>query len=108
MKIWEIAIKQPVFMTMVLLAGVVMGLVSYNHAPVNLPPDISFPVVVVNTPYPGANPDAVEETITNVLEEELSALSGLDNITSSTFEGLSSICDPAEQVRRYLRGRAVS
>ncbi|MBV7339007.1 efflux RND transporter permease subunit [Chloroflexi bacterium TSY] len=91
MKIWEIAIKQPVFMTMVLLAGVVMGVVSYFRIPVDLFPDITFPVMVVNTPYPGANPDEVEDTITKVLEEELSSLSGLDSITSSTFEGLSSI-----------------
>ena len=91
MKIWEIAIKQPVFMTMVLIAGIVMGLVSYTRMPVDLFPDISFPVIVVNTSYPGANPDEIETTITNVLEEELSSLSGLDSITSSTFEGLSSI-----------------
>lgn len=91
MKIWEVAIKQPVFMTMVLLAGVVMGVVSYFRIPVDLFPDITFPVMVVNTPYPGANPDEVEDTITKVLEEELSSLSGLDSITSSTFEGLSSI-----------------
>ncbi|MEM7133519.1 MAG: efflux RND transporter permease subunit [Chloroflexota bacterium] len=91
MKIWEIAIKQPVFMTMVLLAGVVLGLYSYFRIPVDLFPDISFPVIVVNTPYPGANPDEVEETITQVLEEELSSLSGLDDITSTTLEGLSSI-----------------
>ncbi len=91
MKIWEIAIKQPVFMTMVLLAGVVMGTVSYFRIPVDLFPDITFPVIVVNTPYPGANPGEVEDTITQVLEEELSSLSGLDGITSSTYEGLSSI-----------------
>lgn len=91
MKIWEIAIKQPVFMTMILLAGVVMGTVSYFRIPVDLFPDITFPVIVVNTPYPGANPEEVEDTITSVLEEEFSALSGLDSITSSTFEGLSNI-----------------
>lgn len=91
MKIWDIAIKQPVFMTMVLLAGIVMGLVSYTRIPVDLFPDISVPVIVVNTPYPGANPDEVEETITKVLEEEFSSLSGLDSITSNTLEGLSSI-----------------
>lgn len=91
MRIWDVAIKQPVFMTMILLAGLVMGLVSYTRIPVDLFPDISIPVIVVTTAYPGANPQEVEDTVTEVLEEELSALAGLESITSSTFEGLSQI-----------------
>lgn len=91
MRIWDIAIKQPVFMTMILLAGLVMGLFSYSRIPVDLFPDITIPVIVVTTGYPGANPQEVEDTVTDVLEEEFSALAGLESVTSSTFEGLSQI-----------------
>lgn len=91
MKLWNIAIKQPVFMTMILLAGVVMGIYSFISMPVNLFPDVEFPVVVVNTVYPGASPQEVEEQITSKLEDELSTTSGLDTIDSTSAEGVSTI-----------------
>jgi len=91
MKIWNLAIKQPVLMTMILLAGIVMGAFSYNRMPVNLFPDIEFPVLVVNTIYPGASPDEIEEQVTSVMEDQLSTISGLDSLQSTSSEGVSTI-----------------
>ena len=91
MKIWDVAIRRPVFMTMVLAAGVVLGLVSYFRMPVNLFPDIEFPVIVVTTIYPGASPDEVEEQITSLLEEELGGLAGLDGLSSQSGDGVSTV-----------------
>ncbi len=91
MKIWNLAIKQPVLMTMILLAGIVMGVFSYTRMPVNLFPDVEFPVLVVNTIYPGASPDEIEEQVTSILEAELSTISGLDTIQSTSSEGVSLI-----------------
>lgn len=91
MKIWNLAIKQPIFMTMILTAGIVMGILAYTRMPVNLFPDVEFPVVVVRTVYPGASPEEVEEQVTARLEDELSTSSGLESIQSTSSEGFSLI-----------------
>ncbi|MCC6458564.1 MAG: efflux RND transporter permease subunit [Caldilineaceae bacterium] len=91
MKIWNLSIKQPVFMTMILTAGIVLGLLAYTRMPVNLFPDVEFPVIVVNTVYPGASPEEVEEQITARLEDELSTTSGLESIQSTSAEAVSTI-----------------
>lgn len=91
MKLWDFAIRQPVAMTMILVAGIVLGALSFRSIPVNLFPDVEFPVIVVSTVYPGASPAEVEDTVTSVMEEEFSSLQGIDEVNSSTFEGLSNI-----------------
>src|SRR4051794_16044786 len=91
MKIWNLAIKQPVLMMMILLAGIVMGVLAYTRMPVNLYPDVDIPVVVVNTVYPGASPAEVKDQVTKPLEDELSTISGLDTIQSTSSEGVSTI-----------------
>lgn len=91
MKLWDISIKQPVFMTMVLIAGIVMGIFSYFRMPVDVYPNVEFPIVVVTTVYPGAGPSEVEDQVTKKLEEELGAISGIDTVQSTSSEGLSMI-----------------
>ena len=91
MKIWNLAIKQPIFMTMILTAGIVLGLLSYTRLPVNLFPDVEFPVLVVSTVYPGASPEEIEDQVTSKLEDELSTSSGLESIQSTSSEGVSVI-----------------
>ena len=91
MKIWDVAIRRPVFMTMVLTAGVVLGIVSYFRMPVDLLPNVEFPVIVVTTVYPGASPAEVEKEITSVMEEQLGGLAGLDDLSSQSSEGVSTV-----------------
>jgi hydrophobic/amphiphilic exporter-1 (mainly G- bacteria), HAE1 family len=91
MKIWDIAIRQPVFMTMVLVAGIVMGIFSYFRMPVDVFPNVEFPVVAVITVYPGASPTEVESQVTTRLEEELSTINGIDAVQSTSSEGVSTI-----------------
>jgi len=91
MKIWDVSIRQPVFMTMILAAGVVLGVASYFRMPVDIFPDVEYPVIVVTTIYPGAGPEEVEDLVTTTLEEKLSAIGGLDTITSQSSEGVSTV-----------------
>ncbi|NJN84057.1 MAG: efflux RND transporter permease subunit [Caldilineaceae bacterium] len=91
MKIWDLSIRQPVFMTMILLAGVILGLLSYFTMPVNLFPEVEFPVIVAVTVYPGASPEEVEDQVTTVLEEDLSAIGGIESLTSRSSEGVSTV-----------------
>lgn len=89
MKIWDLSIRQPVFMTMILLSMIVLGTVSYFRLPVDLLPDIKVPIIAVSTIYPGAGPDEVAEQVTKPLEDALNALPGVDGITSTSAEGSS-------------------
>lgn len=91
MKIWDFAIRQPVAMTMILVMGIVLGTVTFRTIPVDLFPDVEFPVLVVSTVYPGASPEEVENTITSLLEDEFSSLAGIDQINSQSFESLSNV-----------------
>jgi HAE1 family hydrophobic/amphiphilic exporter-1 len=91
MKVWDLSIRQPVFMTMVLVAGIVMGVFSYFRMPVDNYPNVEFPVVVVSTIYPGASPSEVEDQITERLEEEFSTIPGIDTIQSTSSENVSIV-----------------
>ncbi len=87
----NISIKRPVFITMVILALVVLGGLSYARMGVDLLPDISVPVVAVQTVYPGASPDEVETSVSVPIEESLGSLSGVDTVSSTSSEGLSLV-----------------
>ena len=109
MKLWDISIRQPVFMTMILVAGIVMGIFSYFRMPVDIFPNVEFPIVVVNTIYPGASPDEMEEQITSVLEEELSTIGGIEQVSSTSAESVSTIVlqfdlnESADKVNQEVR-----
>lgn len=87
----DIAIRRPVFTTMVMVALMVLGVVSFLRLGVDLFPDVSFPIVTVNLPYPGAGPEEVEELVTRPVEEAVSSLAGIDEVRSFSREGLSTV-----------------
>ena len=91
MKIADISIKQPVFITMVIGMIVVLGLVSYTRLGVDLMPDITLPIIAVTTVYPGVGPEEVEQQVTKPIEDVLSSINGLDKLSSTSSEGVSVI-----------------
>jgi multidrug efflux pump subunit AcrB len=77
---------------MVLLAIItLMGALAYQSTPKESFPELAIPIIAVNTIYPGVSPADVESQITRVLEDELSTISDLDELTSTSIEGYSSI-----------------
>ncbi|MCH9650532.1 MAG: efflux RND transporter permease subunit [Deltaproteobacteria bacterium] len=70
---------------------VFIGLRAYLTLPRESSPDISIPVVLVITPYPGASPEDVESQVTRPLERELQGLQGLKRLTSTSAEGSSTV-----------------
>ncbi len=79
-------------LTYILLAAVVLfGSFSLSQLPRESAPEVDIPVVVVATPYPGASAGNVEELITRPLETELSGVSDLEELTSTSQEGSSSV-----------------
>lgn len=91
MNIPKISITQPVLITMVVIAAVVVGALAFTSLPVDLLPNISFPVVAISTVYPGAGASDVERSITKPIEEAVSSLNGVDTVTSTSQENLSLV-----------------
>ena len=87
----ELSIKRPVFATVLSLVLVLVGLVSYERLSVREYPAIDSPVVTVQTNYPGASAAIVETQVTQVLEDSLSGIEGIDFITSISRQESSQI-----------------
>ena len=87
----RISIGNPVLATMMMVAFVVLGLFSYQRLRVDQFPDVTFPVVVVQTEYPGAAPETVETDITRKVEEAVNTINGINSLTSRSYEGQSIV-----------------
>jgi len=87
----RISIHKPVLMTMVIMTFVVLGVFAYLQIPVDLTPDVDFPVVTVSTLYPGAGPEEIETLITEPIEEEVSSIAGVKDVRSISREGISVV-----------------
>jgi len=87
----DISVKRPVFATVISLLLVSLGVLSFLELPVREYPDISPAVVSVRTDYPGASAAVVETRITQVMESEISGISGVKSISSSSVDGQSRI-----------------
>lgn len=73
------------------LTFIVFGLMSYNTMPINLFPNVDFPIVTVQTSYNGADPSTVETKVTDKIEEAVSGVDGIDKLMSTSYEGLSVV-----------------
>ena len=89
MPLAKLAIKQPIFVTMILLAIVLVGVISYLNMGVELYPDTSNPSVSVSVSFPGASPTDVQTLVTQPLERALSTINGVDSISSTSSQGSS-------------------
>ena len=91
MRLPEIAIKRPVFMTMVGLALIVFGVVAFPKLALDLFPKVDFPVVNITTKLVGASPEIMEVDVTDVLEEAVNTIGGVKSITSRSMEEYSIV-----------------
>ncbi|HEY0192640.1 MAG TPA: efflux RND transporter permease subunit, partial [Kofleriaceae bacterium] len=87
----NIAVRRPVFATVLILVLLVVGWVGYRSLGVDKFPKVDFPAITIITPYPGASPGAVETDVTQKVEEAVNTVSGLDTITSTSTEGVSLV-----------------
>ena len=91
MLISDISVKRPVVAIVLSLLLCVFGAVSFSKLAVREMPDVENPVVTVMTTYDGASATIMESQITTALEDELTGISGIDEITSVTRNGMSRI-----------------
>ena len=87
----RVSIANPVFATMMMAALLVLGLFSAQRLSVEQFPDVAFPVVVIQTDYPGAAPENVEEEVTRPIEEAVNTISGINVLSSRSYESQSVV-----------------
>src|SRR2546430_11229724 len=87
----DLCISRPVFATMINLFFVVLGWFSFRSIGVDQFPNVEPPIVTVTTTLRGASPEEMETSVTKPLEEIINTVQGIDELSSTTIEGVSRI-----------------
>ncbi len=85
----DTSIKRPVFATMLVMALVVFGVVSYPTIGVDLFPRVDLPIVNIKTTLRGASPEIMDVDVTDKVEEAVNTINGVKTISSTSAEGVS-------------------
>ncbi len=91
MTISDVCIKRPVFTWVLVALPVVLGVVAYGNLGVDLFPNVDFPVCTVTTSLSGASVEEMETTVTKPIEDIINTVSGIDELRSTTQEGISVV-----------------
>ena len=87
----DVSIKRPVFAAVISLMLVTIGLIAFTRLPLRELPNIDPPVVSIDVSYPGAAAGVVETRVTQVLEDAVAGIEGVDLVTSSSRNGRASV-----------------
>ena len=87
----KISVKRPFLVFVGVIMVIVLGVVAFTKMKTDLLPSINMPYIEVITTYPGAAPEKVESDVTNVLENSLGTVTGVENVISSSAENYSLI-----------------
>ena len=85
----KFSVKKPFTILVAVIMVLLLGFVSITSLQTNLLPDISTPYLMVVTVYPGASPERVESEVSDVMENALGTVSGVENITATSAENYS-------------------
>ncbi|MCB1644658.1 MAG: efflux RND transporter permease subunit [Pseudomonadales bacterium] len=91
MVISDISVKRPVFATVISLMICAFGILTFRDLPLREYPDTSPPRVSVSTSYPGASAQIIETKITQLIEDQISGIEGVESISSSSRDGASRV-----------------
>ncbi|RII26330.1 MAG: acriflavine resistance protein B [Geobacter sp.] len=91
MNIADLFIRRPIMTSLIMIAILIFGVVSYRGLPVNDLPNVDFPTIQVNASLPGANPDTMASAVATPLENQLSTIAGVDSMTSTNGIGTTRI-----------------
>ncbi|MCE1226487.1 MAG: efflux RND transporter permease subunit [Geobacteraceae bacterium] len=84
-------IRRPIMTSLVMIAILIFGVVSYRQLPVNDLPNVDFPTIQINASLSGANPDTMASAVATPLENQLSTIAGVDSMTSTSGVGQTRI-----------------
>src|SRR3954470_3529985 len=91
MTISELCVRRPVFTTMLIALPVVLGALAYAKMGVDLFPNVDLPIVTVTTTRSGTSVEEMETGVTKMIEEAVNTISGIDELRSTTKEGISAV-----------------
>jgi hydrophobic/amphiphilic exporter-1 (mainly G- bacteria), HAE1 family len=84
-------IRRPVMTTLISLAIIIFGLFAYRTLPVSDLPNVDYPTILVTANLPGASPETMASSIATPLERQFSTIAGLDQMTSTSIQGITNI-----------------
>lgn len=84
-------IKRPISIIMATLAILAFGVVACLNMPVNIVPEMALPMLGVTVVYPGANAETVAEDVTDILEDNLKTVNGVESITTYSMDNVSTV-----------------
>lgn len=87
----DTSIKRPVFTVMIISAIIIFGWISLNKIGVDLFPRVEFPVISIISTLPGADPETLETTVTDSIEQAVSTISGIKNLRSVSADSVSQV-----------------
>ncbi len=90
-KLAEVCVRRPVFATVLILTLVVIGAFSYFRLGVDRFPKVDFPIVTITVREDGASPQEMETDVVDKIEEGVNTISGIDTLSSTSFEGLAIV-----------------
>ena len=91
MLISDVSVRRPVFAAVISLILVIVGLMAATTMTLREYPDIQRPIVSIDTEYRGAAADIVERRVTQVIEDRVAGISGIEKISSVSYDERSSI-----------------
>jgi len=91
MNLPALSIKRPIFISCVVSLMLILGAICLSRMPVDLFPDVTFPIVGIQITYPGASPIDMEKQVSKLVEDELGSLSGLKTMTSNNLDSVVMI-----------------
>src|SRR5687768_1476872 len=90
-KLAELCVRRPVFASVLTLLFIVIGWTGYTRLGVDRFPKVDLPTITVTTRLAGAAPEELETEVTDKIEEAVNTISGIDELRSSTSEGVSQV-----------------
>ena len=87
----QFSVKKPLTVFVAVIAVIVLGVVAYLNMTPDLLPNMDFPYIMIMTTYPGASPEKVEAEVTKPLEQSMSTLEHIKEVTSTSAENYSMV-----------------
>jgi hydrophobic/amphiphilic exporter-1 (mainly G- bacteria), HAE1 family len=91
MTISETCIRRPVLTTLVTASLIVFGIFAYRLLPVAALPAVDFPTIQITAQFPGASPETMASSVASPIERQLSTISGISSMNSTSSLGLAQI-----------------
>ena len=102
MIISDYSVRRPVFASVISMLLIILGLASMLQLPVRQYPDVDAPVISIDTRYRGASAEVVETKVTQVIEDRIAGIEGIEKLTSNSRDERSDIRVEFSPVRQSI------